>query len=170
MIRKTHCETSPHRFCDVSLPTIFELTRFTAQIWSSQHYFTLKSADLTEAWKAGLGEKIIRLWQWFTRYFLIDKEPWQTRLYICRVSEAIRKCSLLFLLFIMFLVILFFNQKKKKPRMNLNNEWCDFSWLPIQKHMNIPYNYVEIEHQEACSFLNPYLFFHFWEFIKSIIY
>ena len=46
MIRKTHCETSPHRFCDVSLPTIFELTRFTAQIWSSQHYFTLKSVQL----------------------------------------------------------------------------------------------------------------------------
>ena len=54
--------------------------------------------------------------------------------------------------------------------MKLNNEWCDFSWLLIQKHMNIQYNYVEIEHQEACSFLNPYLFFHFWEYIKSIIY
>ena len=26
--------------------TIFELTRFTAQIWSSQHYFTLKSVQL----------------------------------------------------------------------------------------------------------------------------
>ena len=93
---------------------IFELTRFTAQIWSSQYYFTLKSVDLIEAWKAGLGDKIIRLWQWFTRYFLFDKEPWQTRVYICRVSEAVRKCSLLFLLFIMLLVILFFYKKKKK--------------------------------------------------------
>ena len=55
---------------------IFELTRFTAQIWSSQYYFTLKSVGLIEAWKAGLGEKIIRLWQWFTRYFLFDKEPY----------------------------------------------------------------------------------------------
>ena len=93
------------------------LTRFTAQIWSSQHYFTIKSADLIEAWKEGWGEKIIRIWRWFTRYFLFLRElcdEWHMRLYICRFSEAVRKCSLLFLLFIMLWVILFFNQKKKK--------------------------------------------------------
>ena len=60
-----HTETSQHRFCDVSLPYhILKVTLFTSQIWSSQHYFTLKSVHFIEAWKAGLGENVIRLWQW----------------------------------------------------------------------------------------------------------
>ena len=43
----------------------------------------------------------------FTRYFLFRKELYekcQTRPYICKVSEAVEKCSLLFLLFIMIWV------------------------------------------------------------------
>ena len=60
-----HTETSQHRFCDVSLPYhILKLTLFISQIWSLQHYFTLKSVHFIEAWKAGLGENVIRLWQW----------------------------------------------------------------------------------------------------------
>ena len=61
MIRKTHRDKSTSLLRREPAIPFLKLTRFTAQIWSSQHYFTLKSADLIEAWKAGLGEKIIRL-------------------------------------------------------------------------------------------------------------
>ena len=155
MIRKTHCETSPHRFCDVSLAchTIFEVDTF----YYSDLIFTttLKSVDLIEAWKAVLGEKIIRMWQWFTHYFLFDKElyeKWQTRLVFAELAQLLWSvlCYSFFSYIMLWVILLIFfaNPKAYEYTVQLQNT----------------------EHQKTCSFLNPCLFFHFWEFIKSIIY
>ena len=64
MIRKTHRDKSTSLLRREPAKPLLKLTLFTSQIWSSQHYFTLKSVHFIEAWKAGLGENVIRLWQW----------------------------------------------------------------------------------------------------------
>ena len=84
MIRKTHRDKSTSLLGRESAIPFLKLIPFTAHIWSSQHHFTLISVDLIEAWKAGVAmdEEIIRMWQWFTRYFLFRKEvydKWHTR-------------------------------------------------------------------------------------------
>ena len=67
-----HTETSQHHFCDLSLPYHFWswhvlLLRFDL------HNIILPLNLCIEAWKAGLGENVIRLWQWcslVTFYFV----------------------------------------------------------------------------------------------------
>ena len=106
MIRKTHGDKSTSLLGREPAIPFLKLTRFNAPIWSSQHHFTLKSVDLIEACKAGLAtdEEIIRMWQWFTRYFLLRTMKSGTRDFNCRVSEAVMKCSLLFVLCIVLWV------------------------------------------------------------------
>ena len=108
MIRKTHRDKStsllrrepaiPHfevdtfYFSDLIFTTLF-YPEICAFHWSLKSRFGWKCHSL--------------MTMMFTRYFLFRKELYekcQTRPYICKVSEAVRKCSLLFLLFIMIWV------------------------------------------------------------------